>query len=346
MPPTFAAVQITLLYDGSGRPWQQQALAQWCQNLPKGPTHWQWRVAGLPAAAGLGIPQLAQLPRSWWARWRYQQRLEQQLLAHPPQVVLKMGQALVPAGWKGPVARLYHPDWCTCGPLRTTTGAVLAGYHWQWPAAQASHGATMGTAALPGTAQASWQQKEQTKRTYSNDSEYWLAIPGTEPDDALQLLKAFSQLKKRQQTSMRLLVLFEADAPAAWLQKLSSYKFRHDVQVHERAPLTLLQALLPAAYALLLHSQAAYGWLMASAMAAGTPIAVPDTPTATELLSGACYRLQQWSEEPLAAAMSLLYRDEHYRNTLIHTSSTLAAAMPLARQQHALYQWLQQFTTS
>jgi hypothetical protein len=258
-----------------------------------------------------------------------------------------MGQATVPKGWQGPVCSLYHPDWCSSGTLRpNASSAILAGYHWQWPAADAAGGNTLGTAPLPGTAAASWQQKEQIKQTYSDDSEYWLAIPGSHPEDAIHLLKAFSQLKKRQQTSMRLLVLFEKEAPAVWQQKLSSYKYRHDVQVHAQAPLTLLQALLPGAYALLLHQQAAHGWLLATALAAGIPLAVPDTPTSTELLSSARYRLQQWSEEPLAAAFSLLYRDEHYRNALIQTGSILAADMPLARQQHALYQWLQPLARS
>jgi glycosyltransferase involved in cell wall biosynthesis len=93
------------------------------------------------------------------------------------------------------------------------------------------------------------EKREAIKNKYSQGREYFLCTNSFHrPEDLINLLKAFSHFKKRQQSSFQLLLVTAQDASIK--EKIANYKYRNDVAFIEPNPIEEAAAITAAAYAL------------------------------------------------------------------------------------------------
>ena len=163
-------------------------------------------------------------------------------------------------------------------------------------------------------------EKEQYRLTNTNGSSYFM-LTGALPSEQefTRLLKAFSVFKKRQQSSMKLLIPFDVvNELPKYRNQLDTYKFRDqliltgEIDTQKRADYTA------AAYALIMadHAGITESAVMES-LQAGTPLLVSRTAAAEALAGPAALYISPGSEQDLAEKMMLIYKDETLRNQLI-----------------------------
>lgn len=158
------------------------------------------------------------------------------------------------------------------------------------------------------------------KRRYAEGSEFFLFIGGIHPrKNLLQLLKAFSIFKKRQLSSMKLLVA----GRLAWhneelLEKLKTYKYRDEVVLLDYLPEAELAQVTAAAYALIYPSLfEGFGVPIIEAMKSGVPVACSNTSSMPEVAGDAALFFDPNDANDIAQQMMLLYKDENRRKELI-----------------------------
>ncbi|WP_416440164.1 hypothetical protein [Phnomibacter sp. MR] len=198
----------------------------------------------------------------------------------------------------------------------------------------------IGLAAHPAAQALAWAQREQLKQTHAGGLEYFLSYGKASGAELLSLLKAYSQFRKRQQSSMPLLIALPGNAPADFAEKLSTYKYRSDVQVLPHCKSQQLWSLSAAAYAVLL-TPAVPAWYMLSVLKTGTALLTPRSAVSEAACGPAANLLPGWEEAQLAQALMLLYKDETYRNTLLANAQHWLARHPLPLMADRLMQALQ-----
>ena len=198
----------------------------------------------------------------------------------------------------------------------------------------------IGLAAHPAAQALAWAQREQLKQTHAGGLEYFLSYGNASGDELVALLKAYSQFRKRQQSSMPLLIALPGHAPADFADKLSTYKYRSDVQVLPQCTSQQLWSLSAAAYAVLI-TPAVPAWNMLSVLKTGTALLTPRSAVSEAACGPAAYLLPGWEEAQLAQALMLLYKDETYRSTLLANAQHWLARHPLPMLADRLMQALQ-----
>lgn len=164
----------------------------------------------------------------------------------------------------------------------------------------------------------SFEVKQAVKTRYASGKEYFIYTgPVSGEKSLVNLLKAFSIFKKRQQSGFRLVLAGAADKKdKLFAAALASYKFREDVIL--TGPLTLSEkaGLVAAAYALIDPAgREGPGIPALEAAACGVPaIAASDQPL---LEKGAFLEADSGDPAEMAGQMMLLYKDEALRNRLI-----------------------------
>lgn len=173
-----------------------------------------------------------------------------------------------------------------------------------------------------------FEDKEYAKRHYAQGCEYFLFVGGIHPrKNLMQLLKAFSIFKKRQLSSMKLLVA----GKLAWkyqdiLEKLKTYKYRDEVILLDYIPERELAKVTAAAYALIYPSYfEGFGVPIIEAMQCGVPVACSNTSSMPEVAEDAALYFDPNNEANIAEQMMLLYKNEQLRSNLIGKGFTQAA---------------------
>jgi glycosyltransferase involved in cell wall biosynthesis len=166
----------------------------------------------------------------------------------------------------------------------------------------------------------SYEQKDNIKNEHTLGNEYFLAVGGIHPrKNILQLLKAFSQFKKWQQSNMKLVIA----GRLAWqyetfIEKLKSYKYRNDVVLIGYINDNTLAELMGSAYALVYPSLLeGFGVPIIEAMQSGTPVITSNTSSMPEVGGDAALYANPNDVDDLAKQMMLIYKDEKLRNNLI-----------------------------
>ncbi|SEW04508.1 glycosyltransferase family 4 protein [Chitinophaga arvensicola] len=191
-----------------------------------------------------------------------------------------------------------------------------------------------------------WEQREAVKKAFAGGAEYFLVTGSMHPrNNILPVLKAFSALKKRQRSNIKLVLagrITQAGADIA--TALQSYKFRQDVVCIENADEDTLARLTGGAYALVYPSRfEGLALPIYAAQRCEVPVIALDSPAAREAGGDAVLYADPASLDDLSEKMSLLYKDEQLRARLL---AKAPPAKPFSSWEYAAEQWWLQLTGS
>lgn len=194
-----------------------------------------------------------------------------------------------------------------------------------------------------------FEDKEYAKRHYAQGCEYFLFVGGIHPrKNLMQLLKAFSIFKKRQLSSMKLVVA----GKLAWkyqdiLEKLKTYKYKEEVILLDYIPERELAKVTAAAYALIYPSYfEGFGVPIIEAMQSGVPIACSNTSSMPEVAADAALYFNPNNEAEIAEQMMLLYKNEQLRSNLIEKGFKQAAKYNWNNSAKQLWQLIEATATT
>lgn len=183
------------------------------------------------------------------------------------------------------------------------------------------------------------------KKHYAQGNEFFLFIGGIHPrKNLLQLLKAFSIFKKRQLSSMKLLVA----GRLAWqyediIEKLKTYKYRDEVVLLDYMPEAELAKVTAAAYALIYPSLfEGFGVPIIEAMQCGVPVACSNTSSMPEVAGDAALFFNPNDANDIALQMMVLYKDEKLRSELIQKGCVQANKFSWKDSAQKLWQIIEQ----
>ena len=165
-----------------------------------------------------------------------------------------------------------------------------------------------------------WEDREEVKSTYAGSVEYFVAVGSIHPKNNLMpLLKAFSALKRRLHSNMKLLLVgSETAAGAEITASLPSYKYRNDVVLIPDADQASLAGIVAGAYALVYPARfAGVATPVYAAMQCEVPVIALEGTAAREAGGDAVLYADPENLEDLADKMCLLYKDEELRSRLL-----------------------------
>jgi len=173
------------------------------------------------------------------------------------------------------------------------------------------------------------EEKENTKSKYTDGKEFFM-VAGTihSRKNLINLLKAFSIFKKRQQTGMKLVLSGRLSWNyGSFLEKLESYKYRNDVIVTGLLQDSDLALLTGSAYALIqVSNYENFGSSVLQAMQCDVPVITVADSAMEEITQGAALYANAASSEDIAEKMKLLYKDENLKKELIRKGQKVAPA--------------------
>lgn len=136
----------------------------------------------------------------------------------------------------------------------------------------------------------------------------------------LMLLKAFSQFKKRQKSSMKLVVAASAADHVAMNQQLAGYRFRQDVVLLHAGETGEEARLYGAAYAVV-GAASGTGTTLVKALHCQVPVLTVEENRSFAQEAALYFQDQQ----QLAEQMMLVYKDENLRSRVIENGKHLAS---------------------
>jgi glycosyltransferase involved in cell wall biosynthesis len=169
-------------------------------------------------------------------------------------------------------------------------------------------------------------EKEKIKSERTEGKEYFLAdLTGCDEKAVVDLLKAFSLFKKRQQSGMRLVLTGGMGSPKVIMERLKTYKYRQDVDWSVGYPdggTTALAdgtaELAGAAYAVLLPVEgSSLGLTLLNAWKSGVPVIAVDGGLMEEMAQGAVLGMASGDPASMAGQMMRIYKEEDLRKELI-----------------------------
>jgi len=165
-----------------------------------------------------------------------------------------------------------------------------------------------------------WEDREEVKSTYAGSVEYFIAVGRIHPaNNLMPLLKAFSALKRRLHSNMKLLLI---GSPTAAGQEIAdampSYKFRNDVVMLSDVDQATLAQLVGGAYGLVYTNRfAGVAMPVYAALNSEVPVIALEGAAAKEAGEDALLYADPESLEDLADKMCLLYKDQELRSRLL-----------------------------
>ena len=171
------------------------------------------------------------------------------------------------------------------------------------------------------------EKKAVTKNKYSEGREYFLYAGAINPQkNLMNLLKAFSVFKKRQQTNIKLVLAGRlAKKYGSFKEDLKSYKYRNDVVLTGAVEETELVQLIGAAYGFVYPClYEGFATPVLEAMKCEVPVIAAINSSAQEIAKEAALYADVNSHTGIADKMMLLYKDENKRKELIAKGREIA----------------------
>ena len=189
----------------------------------------------------------------------------------------------------------------------------------------------------------SQEVKDEVKNKHSKSQEYFLYTGAIHPrKNLLNLLKAFSVLKKKQKSNIKLILAGRlAWKNQSFIEALKTYKYRDDVVVTGYLPEHELVELTASAYALVYPSLwEGFGVPVLEAMRCEVPVITSRDSAMQEIAGDAALYADPESFHELAEQMMLLYKDERLRQQLIQKGKSLEAKYTWDRTAKLLWETL------
>jgi len=164
------------------------------------------------------------------------------------------------------------------------------------------------------------EDKAATKNKYTDGKEYFVYAGAIHPrKNLMNLLKAFSVFKKRQQTNMKLVLAGRlAWKYESFKEKLKSFKYRNDVVMTGYVDDKELFQLIGSAYGMVYPSLLeGFGVPVLEAMQCDVPVITSANSSMQEIAKDAALYVDANSHNNIADKMMLLYKDENLRKELI-----------------------------
>ena len=186
--------------------------------------------------------------------------------------------------------------------------------------------------------------KQQIKGNFSGNKEYFLFTGAIHPrKNLLNLLKAFSVFKKRQQSSIKLLLA----GRLAWkfdsfIKSLETYKYRDDVVLLNYLEESELVKITASAYAVVYPSLfEGFGVPVLEAMQCEVPVITSAASAMQEIAGDAALYADAENYNDLAEKMMRLYKDESLRSELIQKGKNIARLYSWDRTAGLLWETMQ-----
>jgi len=184
----------------------------------------------------------------------------------------------------------------------------------------------------------------ETRNKFTGGIEYFLYTGSIHPRKNLKnLLKAFSIFKKRQKSSLKLVLA----GRLAWkydsfLEDLKKYKYRADVVMLGYLTEPDLALVMASAYAMVYPSFfEGFGVPVLEAMMCQVPVITSSHSSMEEIAGDAALYAEPGNFEEIAEKMMRLYKDENLRKQLIEKGSVVAAQYSWKRTAELLWQCIQ-----
>ena len=160
-------------------------------------------------------------------------------------------------------------------------------------------------------------EKEKIKGDYSDGKEYFLCIgEHLKFDTFINLLKSYSHFKKRQQSSMKLLLLAKPDDIS--IKRLETYLHREDVVVIEKYSETEEAVFISSAYAVIIpENEGQTAQFTLKSMQSGVAILAGENKIVQEYAGESALYFDDKTEKDIGEKMIRIYTDEALRNKLI-----------------------------
>ncbi len=167
--------------------------------------------------------------------------------------------------------------------------------------------------------QLQFEEREKIKDQYADGNEYFL-FTGTihTKKNLIDLLKAFSIFKKRQKSSMQLLILNSCADKNDFAESLRLFKYREDVKLLGRLSKIELAKTTASAYVIIYLSliRASYMPLI-EAMKCNVPVITNNTYAIPEICGDAALYANYDDHRDIADKIMLIFTDETLRRELI-----------------------------
>lgn len=169
--------------------------------------------------------------------------------------------------------------------------------------------------------------REKIKSFHSSGNEYFIYTGEIGMHKNMQnLLKAFSAFKKRQKSSMQLLIA----GTAGWkydefVKSFRLFKFKDDVKLLENLSGEELEKITESAYCVVLPSlYESFASTQLQAMKCGVPLITSSSGVMAEICDNAALYTDPENFKDIAVKMMMVFKDENLRKTLIEKGRTRA----------------------
>lgn len=185
------------------------------------------------------------------------------------------------------------------------------------------------------------EEKNVVKEKYTDGKEYFIYSGAIHPrKNLMNLLRAFSAFKKRQQSNMKLLLVGRlAWKYESFVEKMKTYKYRNDVVMCGYFEDPELTKVTGAAYAMIYPSLfEGFGLPVAEAMRSNVPVITSKNSPMQEIAKEAALYFDPADYKDIADKMMLIYKDENLRRKMIEQGKETVSQYSWDRTAELLWQ--------